>query len=391
MKDTEKITDKDTVKIADEDFNPEFMREAIALARKGCGAVNPNPMVGAVIVKDGKIIARGYHARCGELHAERSAFANLENPQEAQGATMYVTLEPCCHYGKQPPCCDAIIQHGIKKVYCGSDDPNSLVSGGGFARLRDAGIEVVTHCLKEECDALNDVFFKYIQKKMPYVVLKYAMTMDGKIATYSGHSRWVSGSDSRQLVMEMRNKYKGIMVGIGTVLADDPMLSCRIADNIQRECENARNPVRIVCDSNLRIPEDCNIVKTAKDIETIVATTDKGAADKNKLRLLEEKGVKIILCEEKDTHVDVADLMKKLGERGIDGVLLEGGGQLAYSAVAAGVVDEICAFVAPKIVGGSGSYTPVSGKGVATMDEAFHYRLISVTRSGEDILLRYRM
>lgn len=376
----------------DDEFNPEYMRRAIELAKRGTGAVNPNPLVGAVIVKDGRVIGEGYHARYGELHAERSAFASLKNPAEAEGAVMYVTLEPCCHYGKQPPCAAAIIEHKIRKIYCGSDDPNAKVSGKGFEWLREAGIEVHTHCLKEECDAINDVFFKYIVGKKPYVALKYAMTMDGKIATRTGESKWITSGAARAYVMELRNKYKGIMVGIGTVLADDPMLTCRIESGAVRDNDNQRNPVRIVCDSRLRIPESSALVRTANEVPTIVAVTEAGATDREKCERLEAAGVDVLLCRAKagTAQVDIDDLLCKLGGLGIDGILLEGGGQLAYSAVAAGVVDEVDAFVAPKVFGGSGVYTPVSGVGVEHPADAYMYELCEVRGFAPDVLLRYK-
>ncbi|MBD8974028.1 MAG: bifunctional diaminohydroxyphosphoribosylaminopyrimidine deaminase/5-amino-6-(5-phosphoribosylamino)uracil reductase RibD, partial [Clostridiales bacterium] len=244
----------------------KYMRRAIELAKSGVGKVNPNPLVGAVIVKDGQIISEGYHAKYGDLHAERNAFRNLKNAEEAKGAEMYVTLEPCCHQGKQPPCTQAIIEHGIRKVYVGSNDPNALVAGKGIRQLREAGIEVETEVLKEECDALNPVFFHYITTKTPYVLMKYAMTLDGKIATRTGHSKWISGEESRARVQQTRNALKGIMVGIGTVLNDDPMLTCRIPDG--------RDPIRIICDSKLRIPLSSQVVTTAKEIPTIVATVE---------------------------------------------------------------------------------------------------------------------
>ena len=216
-------------------YKQEYMELAIELAKKGTGAVNPNPLVGAVIVKDDRIIGQGYHARYGDLHAERAAFASLT--EDATGAEMYVTLEPCCHYGKQPPCTLAIVEHGIKKVYVGSDDPNDKVAGKGIAFLREHGVEVETGVMKDACDAINPVFFHYITTKLPYVVMKYAMSMDGKIAAYTGKSQWITGEAARQHVQETRSWLKGIMVGCNTVLQDDPALTCRI--------EGGRNPVRI--------------------------------------------------------------------------------------------------------------------------------------------------
>lgn len=371
-------------------FEPEFMRRAINLARKGTGAVNPNPLVGAVIVKDGRVIGEGYHQKYGKLHAEREAFSSLSYKEEAKGADMYVTLEPCCHYGKQPPCVEAIIEHGIKRVFCGSDDPNAKVSGKGFDILRRAGIEVHTHCLKDECDELNDIFFKYIVTGIPYVTMKYAMTMDGKIATFTGKSKWITGECARNEVMEMRNRYRGIMVGIGTVLADDPMLTCRIDENKNRVCENVRNPVRIVCDSNLGIPMDSHIVMSARETYTIVATTRKAVQNGDKSRELEAKGVHVIATEGQNGHVDLQELMIKLGEMDIDGILLEGGGRLNYSMLSMGLVDEVCAFVAPKIFGGQGIYTPVSGEGVDAPAGAYNFMLYGAERYGEDIMLRYK-
>ena len=271
----------------------EYMQIAIEEAKKGSGFTSPNPLVGAVLVKDGKIVGKDYHHKYGEFHAERNAILNCK--EDLAGASLYVTLEPCCHYGKTPPCTQIIIERGIEKVYIGSYDPNPKVNGGGIKQLKDAGIEVVTEVLKEECDALNPVFFHYIEKKEPYVVLKYAMTADGKIATRTGASKWITGEAARKRVQYSRKIYSGIMVGIGTVLADDPMLTCRL--------ENAKNPVRIICDSSLRIPLDSNIVKTAKEVPTIIACTipkeDKGNLKKDltikeKIEKLQQAGCEVI-------------------------------------------------------------------------------------------------
>lgn len=379
--------------MTENNFNPQYMKRAIELAQKGVGAVNPNPLVGAVIVKNGHIIGEGYHRKYGELHAERDAFAHVT--ENAEGAEMYVTLEPCCHHGKQPPCVDAIIEHGISRVYCGSDDPNEMVAGGGFKRLRDAGVDVVTHCMKEECDSINDVFFHYIVHKTPYVVMKYAMTMDGKIATYKGESKWITGEASRGHVMELRNRLMGIMTGIGTVIADDPMLTCRM--------EGGRNPIRIICDSRLRIPMDSRIVKTADNIRTIVVSAripdglttenqcliNEFAYEEKKKQLL-EAGIEIIETDSADGHVNLKQLMNMLGNMEIDSVLLEGGSCLNYSAIEAGIVNEVDVFVAPKIFGGNGLYTPVGGKGVEKPDNAHMFSLVDITRFDEDVLMKYK-
>ena len=243
----------------------QYMRRAIELAKRGMGYTSPNPMVGAVIVKDGRIIGEGWHERYGELHAERNALKHCK--ESPRGADMYVTLEPCCHHGKQPPCVEAVIEAGIKRVYVGSDDPNPLVAGGGIKILKEHGIEVVTQVLKDECDRLNEVFFYFIQTRRPYVAMKYAMTMDGKIATYSGLSKWITGEKAREHVQNLRHRYKAIMAGIGTVLADDPLLTCRI--------EGGVNPIRIICDTHLKLPLESQIVNTAKEVPTIVAVSER--------------------------------------------------------------------------------------------------------------------
>lgn len=363
----------------------KYMRRAIELAKNGIGKVNPNPLVGAVIVKDGQIISEGYHAKYGDLHAERNAFQNLKCVEDAKGAEMYVTLEPCCHFGKQPPCTQAIIEHGIRKVYVGSNDPNALVAGKGIEQLRQAGIEVETEVLKDECDALNPVFFHYITTQTPYVVMKYAMTLDGKIATRTGHSKWISGEASRARVQQTRNALKGIMVGIGTVLNDDPMLTCRI--------DGGRNPIRIICDSKLRIPLSSQVVTTAKEVATIVATIEPHAEytrfwNEQKVAL-EEQGVEVVVVKEVNDRLDLKDLMRQLGERKIDGILLEGGSTLNYAALQAGIVNRIEAYIAPKLFGGAGLYTPVGGEGVEYATEGVECQLLTADKIEEDMLLTY--
>lgn len=358
----------------------KYMKRAIELAKQGRGRVNPNPLVGAVIVKDDRILAEGYHARYGDLHAERHAFSRLT--ENAAGAEMYVTLEPCCHYGKQPPCTEAIIEHGISKVYVGSDDPNDLVAGKGIARLREAGIAVETHVLQEECDALNPVFFHFIRKQTPYVVMKYAMTLDGKIACETGASKWVTGEKAREHVQETRNWLTAIMVGVQTVLQDNPRLTCRLPEG--------RNPIRIVCDSHLRIPKDCDLVQTAKEIPLLVATL-KDSLDLPQADILRDKGVDLIPAASLDGRIDLQDLMGILGSRKIDSVLLEGGGTLNESALRAGIVNRVQVYLAPKLFGGSGRYTPVRGEGVPDPGQAWLAKKPLITSFGEDILLEYEL
>ena len=358
----------------------EYMREAIGLAVKGKGFVSPNPMVGAIIVRDGKIIGKGWHKKYGDLHAERTAFADCDSRGvDCTGADMYVTLEPCCHHGKQPPCTEAVAEHGIKRVFVGSADPNPLVAGKGIQYLREHGIEVTEDVLRSECDAINEIFFKFITTRLPFVTMKYAMTMDGKIACYTGESKWITGEEARMDVQNDRLKHSAIMVGAGTVLADDPMLTCRL--------ENGRNPVRIICDSHLRTPLDSNIVKTAADVPTIIATLEMGERSKAYI----ESGCTVLVTKEKDRHIDLCDLMKKLGEMKIDSVLLEGGGALNWSALSAGIVDKVKAYVAPKIFGGAGAKSPVGGIGVDLPENAFMLEKTDIRRIGDDILIESRV
>ena len=358
-------------------MNDEFyMQRAIELAKRGEGFVSPNPLVGAVIVKDGKIISEGWHERCGELHAERNALKNCKEP--TQGSTIYVTLEPCCHYGRTPPCTKAIIEAKISRVVIGSRDPNPLVSGKGAEILRKAGIEVIEDFMRDECDKLNPIFFRYITTKLPYVSLKYAMTADGKIATYSGKSKWITNEFSRNDVHRLRKKHRAIMVGIGTVLADNPMLNCRI--------ENGRNPIRIVCDSKLRIPLDCNICRTATEISTLVVSA---IENPEKQTELEKMGVKTLILPDKNGKVDLKKLMQYLGEKSIDSVLIEGGGTLAYSALQSKIVSHIYSYIAPKIFGGENAKTPVESVGVETPDDCFKLKRTNVRELGSDILIEY--
>ena len=352
------------------------MRRAIALAKRGIGAVNPNPLVGAVIVKEGRIIGEGYHAHYGDLHAERNALASLT--EDAGGAEMYVTLEPCCHYGKQPPCTQAIIEHRIKCVYVGSDDPNPLVAGKGIAQLREAGIHVETQVLKQECDSLNPVFFHYISQKRPYVVMKYAMTLDGKTACENGESRWVTGEKAREHVQQMRNALMGIMVGVQTVIRDNPRLTCRLAGK--------RSPIRIICDSHLRTPMEAEVIRTAGEVPTIIATVCRDEAKQQEYR---SRQAEVIVTRERNGRVDLEHLMELLGERQIDGILLEGGGTLNQSALEAGIVQHVMAYIAPKIFGGSGRYTPVTGQGVMSPEKAWKGIHQKITQFGGDILLEY--
>ena len=377
----------------DDSVNPAFMRRAIELAKKGEGRTNPNPLVGAVIVKDGRIIGEGYHHSYGNLHAEREALKDcMERGENPENAVIYVTLEPCCHFGKQPPCTYAIRDAKISCVVVGSRDPNPLVHGKGNAFLREQGIRVIEDFLKGECDSLNPIFFHYITHSLPYVAVKFAMTLDGKIATKTGASKWITNEESRKYVHALRNKYYGIMAGIGTVLKDNPMLTCRL-ENDSGELVG-RNPVRVICDSSLRIPVESNIVKSAGDVRTIIACADRERemesenAFRQKKKILVDSGIEVIGIKEKDGHIDLNQLMKILGEKKIDSLLIEGGGEINFSALKAGIVSKIYAFLAPKIFGGQGK-SPVAGEGVEKVEEAFHFNLKNTVNFGEDILLEY--
>ena len=374
----------------------EYMSRAIELAELGRGWVNPNPAVGAVIVKEGRVIGEGWHERYKGFHAERNAFASLT--ESAEGADLYVTLEPCCHYGKTPPCTEAIIAHKIRRVVIGSDDPNPKVAGKGVIQLREAGILVETGVMKAECDRLNPVFFHYITTNMPYVVMKYAMTADGKIATKTGASKWITGEKARARVQEMRHCYMGIIAGIGTVLADDPMLNVRL--------EGKKSPIRIICDSRLRIPLDSKICRSAGQYRTMIACgkiedgelgiekkkeQDAGCKEMvRKAKKLRAMGIEVVSLPDVQGRVDLLQLMNYLGSQKIDSVFLEGGGELNDSFLRAGLVQELKVFIAPKIFGGKEAKTPVSGVGVELPDQGTAFVLEKTSVIGEDFLLEYR-
>ncbi len=359
---------------------PQFMRHAIELAKLGTGHTNPNPLVGAVIVKDGVIIGEGYHHVYGSLHAERDALKDcLEKNNDPRGATIYITLEPCCHFGKQPPCTHAVRESGISKVVIGSRDPNPIVSGKGTAFLRENGIEVYEDFLREECDSINEIFFHYITTKTPFVALKYAMTMDGKIATKTGESKWISNESSRAHAHSLRNKYTCIMAGIGTVLADDPMLNCRI--------NGRRNPVRVICDSSLRIPLESKIVQSAKDITTIVACCKNKTQDKEeKIASLENSSIEVFATNG-DT-VDLKELMNHLASKNLDSVLIEGGAELNFSALKSGIVRKVYSYIAPKCFGGSAK-SPVAGPGIEKVCDSFNFEVTDTKMIDGDVLVEY--
>lgn len=360
----------------------QFMKRAIELAKQGAGWTAPNPLVGAVVVKNGRVIGEGYHRKYGELHAERNALAACS--EDPAGAILYVTLEPCCHYGKTPPCTEIIIEKKIAKVVIGSRDPNPKVAGKGARILREHGIEVVEDYMREACDALNPVFFHYITTKTPYVVLKFAMTLDGKIATRTGASKWITGEAARNHVHQLRGRYAGILAGIGTVLADDPMLNCRI--------DGAHQPLRIILDSHLRIPMGSRLVRSAKEYPLLIvcneSTRDREEGT-NRIQKLEEAGAKVWTLPEKNGHPDLNVLMQRLGEEKIDSVLIEGGGTVNEAALKAHIVHHVYAYIAPKIFGGEDAKTPVEGSGIRLPQECANLRLAKITVLLNDMLLEY--
>lgn len=360
----------------------QFMKRAIELAKQGAGWTAPNPLVGAVVVKNGRVIGEGYHRKYGELHAERNALAACT--EDPAGATLYVTLEPCCHYGKTPPCTEIIIEKKIAKVVIGSRDPNPKVAGKGARILREHGIEVVEDYMREACDALNPVFFHYITTKTPYVVLKFAMTLDGKIATRTGASKWITGEAARNHVHQLRGRYAGILAGIGTVLEDDPMLNCRI--------DGAHQPLRIILDSHLRIPMGSRLVRSAKEYPLLIVCNESNRDREegtSRIQKLEEAGAKVWTLPEKNGHPDLNVLMQRLGEEKIDSVLIEGGGTVNEAALKAHIVHHVYAYIAPKIFGGEDAKTPVEGSGIRLPQECANLRLAKITVLLNDMLLEY--
>ncbi len=356
----------------------DYMKRAIELAKRGVGLVNPNPLVGAIIVKNGKIIGEGWHEYYGGAHAERNALVACR--EDTRGAELYVTLEPCCHFGKTPPCTEAILEAGIARVVIGSKDPNDLVAGKGVAKLREEGVLVKEDFLKKECDALNTFFFHYITKRHPYTTLKYAMTLDGKIATKTGESKWITGEKARAHVQALRHQYQAIMVGIQTVLKDDPLLTCRM--------EAGKNPIRIICDTHLRLPLDCKLVKSIHQAPVIAAHCCK---DEKKKRALEERGVQLIETPRRKARVDLAFLWERLAADGIDSILVEGGASLNGSLLEAGLVQKMMVYIAPKVFGGEMARTPIAGNGVSFPSESCYFTLEKSEWIEADLFLEYRV
>ena len=346
-----------------------FMQRALKLAGKAKGRTSPNPLVGAVVVKDGKVIGEGYHQKVGTPHAEVHALnAASEN---AKDATLYTNLEPCCHWGRTPPCTEALIRAGITDVYIAAVDPNPSVAGKGVHQLEKAGIRVHVGVCKQEAEELNEVHTKYIQTGMPFVILKIAMSLDGKIATASGESQWITSEASRQRGHEIRDAVDAILVGRGTVERDNPALTTRL------QGRQGQDAIRIVMDSHGRTPTDARIFDAESGAGVIVAVTPE--APPENVKALEKSGAEVITVPEAHGSVCFKSLMEILGKREITSILIEGGGEINASAVAAGIVDKIMCFIAPKIIGGRNAPGPIGGNGVPSLTDVPHLRRIRIT------------
>ncbi len=354
-----------------------YMRRALELAEMGWGYTNPNPLVGAVIVKDNQIIAEGYHAELGGDHAEVAAFSHTT--RDLRGATLYVNLEPCSHYGRMPPCAEAIIKKGIQEVVVSMTDPNPRVAGCGISMLKQAGINVTVGVLESEARKLNEIFIKYITTDRPFVIMKTAMTLDGKIASVTGDSKWISGEASRQSVHWLRQRVGAIMVGSGTICRDNPALTTRLASG------KGKDPMRVIIDSRGVIPLDCEAIAGESEARVLLATTTQ--IDPYKEETLIKMGVQVIKADGIGGHVDLKSLMRTLHALEVDSILLEGGGRLNTAAIGAGIVDKLMFFIAPKIIGGKEAVTPVEGQGIPLMQDAISINNIHVSQSGMDVLI----
>lgn len=350
------------------------MRRALTLAGRGKGKTSPNPAVGCVIVRDRVVVGEGWHRRAGTPHAEVHALRQAG--ELSRGADVYVTLEPCSHFGKTPPCADALIDAGVSQVFVGMVDPNPKVSGRGIERLRSAGIEVVTGILEAECRRLNEPFVKHMTTGLPFVILKSAMTLDGRTATVTGDSRWITNEKSRHYVHKLRSSADAVMVGVGTVLADDPQLTARIP--------RGKDPLRVVVDSSLRIPPDARMLRQESSATTVIATVSK---DDNRAAHLASVGAEVLCCRAKQGRVDLSDLLARLGARGVQSVLLEGGSELAGEALRASLIDKFVLFYAPKFLGGADGFGLFGGPSARMMDGCRRLKDVSVRRFGDDVMI----
>lgn len=355
----------------------KYMERALRAAARGSGYTRPNPLVGAVVVRDGEIVGEGWHEAYGTAHAEVNALKRAEGA--ASGATMYVTLEPCSHHGKTPPCCEAIVKAGITRLVCPMVDPNPQVSGRGFAYLREHGVEVVIGLMERESEKLNEVFLHYITTGRPFVTVKTAMSLDGKIATVTGNSRWISGEESRAFVHTLRHKSAAIAVGVNTIIADDPLLTTRL------ENRAASNPLRVIYDSSGRTPLDSQVLNTP-DVSPVLLFATPALTAQKKL-LYKNKGAEVVILNSEEHSEMVRESLRILAEKQIDSLLVEGGGTLIDSFFAADSVNRYITHIAPMIIGGATALTPVAGRGVESLEKAWRFTEVEVQRMGEDIVV----
>lgn len=353
------------------------MKRAIKLAEKGRGRTSPNPMVGAVLVKNDKVIAEGFHEAAGKPHAE--AVALQKAGDGAKNSTLYVTLEPCCIWGRTPPCVGMIVSAKVAKVVVGMIDPNPKVSGKGIRQLEMAGVEVETGLLAGEIARQIETYIRYMSSGHPFVLLKAGASLDGRLATSRGDSKWITSEESRLRVHQIRNEYDAVLVGIGTVLNDNPLLTVRL------ESKKTKNPVRVIIDSLARIPFSAQVVSTAKEVPTILATTEQASMEK--IRTLQELGLGIVITGSKNGHVDLEQLLAKLAERDITSLMVEGGSRLNGALFEAGLVDKLVFFYSPMLIGGQEAPAMIGGKGTETLSGALKLEISQVERVGEDIMV----
>ncbi len=353
-----------------------YMKRAMSLAKRGAGWVNPNPMVGAVLVKNGRIIGEGFHEYFGGNHAEVNALQGI-SAAEASGSTLYVTLEPCSHAGKTPPCANLLVEKKLARVVIAMTDPNPLVDGKGLAFLQSSGIQVESGLMESTARQMNEAFIKYVKTNQPFVILKTAMTLDGKIATITNASRWITGEKSRKMVHLMRQQLSAVMVGVNTIIYDDPLLNIRLPGTW-------KNPLKVIADTHGRIPIEAKVLVNDPQL-TIVATSE--FADPKKLKQIERLGAQVIICPLKNQMVDLGFVMHSLGSMGIDSVMIEGGSTMAFSALQEGIVHKITTFIAPKLLGGANAPTAVGGAGIDKMEDAINLRDLSIRKVGDDLMV----
>lgn len=359
------------------DIDEGFMKQTLRLAKKGLGSTSPNPLVGAVVVKNGQVLGSGYHKRAGAPHAEIEALSIAGS--NAKGATLYVNLEPCNHYGRTPPCTNAILKSGVSKVVVGMVDPNPYVTGGGCEYLSSHGIEVKCGILQNECIRLNEVYIKYITKGKPFVIVKGALTLDGWIATQTGNSKWITGEKSRKFVHSLRKQADAILVGVDTVIADNPLLTPYL---IKR---STADPFRVIADTHLRVPLHSRVFDSPKSDLTIIAVASN--VDSIKIKKIENLGARVLTCRTKNGRIDLADLLDQLAKMSISSVFVEGGATLCGSIIREGLVDKFYIFLAPKILGGDNGVPFARGPGCDTIKNCLRLTISKVRRFDDDIMI----